>query len=378
MAGLTKQKSGWWVQFRHKRRAKTMRLGTDDDTRAQEAKLHIESLIRCEENGDPLPRTTEFWLGTLPAKWTSWLERNGLVAAKRPFTPTVGGLCDFARKEYQGSKPNTVRTMETIFRRIEGHFGRHRNLASITRGDVKSWKRDLEREGISDAYISKILKKSTTVWNIATDYKMLSENPFHKVERPSESNKDREYFVTREVLDDILEECDDVYRAIIVLARIGGLRCPSEIVELKWEYVNRNKKRLMIYSPKNERFPKKRFRVIPLWPLIEDSLDRLFAKAPKMEPYIFPQFRSTKDSRTIYNGIKRRIIAAGVVPWGRLVHNLRSSRETELIESGHDIHVVTAWMGNSIRIAQKHYLQIRDEAFDKSIESEPSSSLLKT
>jgi hypothetical protein len=53
---------------------------------------------------------------------------------------------------------------------------------------------------------------------------------------------------------------------------------------------------------------------------------------------------------------------AGMTPWPRLFHNLRSSRETELRER-FPIHVVTAWLGNTPEIAWKHHLQVTDEHF---------------
>ncbi|MDE0874696.1 MAG: hypothetical protein OSA88_12600 [Acidimicrobiales bacterium] len=44
----------------------------------------------------------------------------------------------------------------------------------------------------------------------------------------------------------------------------------------------------------------------------------------------------------------------------RVLQNLRSTCETELNDV-HPLHVVAYWMNNSVRIAQKHYLQITDD-----------------
>ena len=63
---------------------------------------------------------------------------------------------------------------------------------------------------------------------------------------------------------------------------------------------------------------------------------------------------------------------AGLVAWPRAWHNLRSSRQTELTET-FPSHVVTAWLGNSERIAEKHYLQVLDSHFDRA--SQDGSSL---
>ena len=63
---------------------------------------------------------------------------------------------------------------------------------------------------------------------------------------------------------------------------------------------------------------------------------------------------------------------AGLEPWPKLFHNLRSSRETELTQ-GHPIQVVTAWLGNTPRIALKHYLQVTDADFEKAIKGGESA-----
>ena len=46
------------------------------------------------------------------------------------------------------------------------------------------------------------------------------------------------------------------------------------------------------------------------------------------------------------------------------MQNLRLTRETELAEV-YPLHAVTAWLGNSQLVAAKHYLQLRDELFQR-------------
>ena len=66
----------------------------------------------------------------------------------------------------------------------------------------------------------------------------------------------------------------------------------------------------------------------------------------------------------------RLIKRAGLKPWSRPFHNLRASRETELMHK-HPIHVVTAWLGNSPQIAMKHYCIVTDEDFKKARQNHP-------
>ena len=47
--------------------------------------------------------------------------------------------------------------------------------------------------------------------------------------------------------------------------------------------------------------------------------------------------------------------------------NLRSTRETELMND-FPAHVVCGWLGNSQPVAEKHYLQVTDEHFEKAVQ----------
>src|SRR5947207_1737365 len=67
--------------------------------------------------------------------------------------------------------------------------------------------------------------------------------------------------------------------------------------------------------------------------------------------------------RTQFLKIIRR---AGLQPWPRLFHNLRASRETDLMKS-FPIHVVCAWIGNTPEIALGHYLQTLDADFERAV-----------
>jgi hypothetical protein len=67
--------------------------------------------------------------------------------------------------------------------------------------------------------------------------------------------------------------------------------------------------------------------------------------------------------RTTFEKLIRR---AGLQTWPRLFRNLRASYETDLVQN-HPIHVVTAWVGNTPRIALGHYLQTLEADFEKAI-----------
>ena len=55
-----------------------------------------------------------------------------------------------------------------------------------------------------------------------------------------------------------------------------------------------------------------------------------------------------------------------MTPCGKPWLNLRSSRETELADR-FPIQVVTAWIGYSVAVAKKHYLQVTDNHYDTAV-----------
>ena len=58
------------------------------------------------------------------------------------------------------------------------------------------------------------------------------------------------------------------------------------------------------------------------------------------------------------------IRAAGLEPWPKAFVALRSTRATELRKQ-HPDYVVNAWIGHSQRVAERHYLQVTDDDFER-------------
>ena len=66
--------------------------------------------------------------------------------------------------------------------------------------------------------------------------------------------------------------------------------------------------------------------------------------------------------------LTKKLKAAKITPWPKPWQNLRSTCETELVET-FPIQVVCAWLGNSPMVAQKHYLQVTDDHFAKAVQN---------
>jgi integrase len=240
--------------------------------------------------------------------------------------------------------------------RLTNYFGRARELRTISPGDCDEWVLWL-KERYAEATVGKSLKWGKQFFRAAFRKKLVPENPFEDVKGPGETNEARKRFIDRNTADQVFDACPSPeWRLIFALSRFGGLRCPSEHMTLEWADVNWEKSEFLVRSPKTGN------RRVPLFPELRPYFEEAFELASEGGTHVICRYRNpAKDLRSQLLRILRR---AGVSPWPRLFHNLRASRETELAAE-YPLHVVCSWIGNTERIAAKHYLQVTDDYFQR-------------
>jgi integrase len=193
----------------------------------------------------------------------------------------------------------------------------------------------------------------------------VTDNPFADLVSAVRGNPSRLYFVTRDEAAKVLDACPDAeWRLLFALARFGGVRTPSESLALKWGDIDWEHDRIRVPSPKTEHIEGKESRFIPMFPELRPYLEELFDQAEPGNEYVITRYRG--GSVNLRTQLERIIRRAGVTPWGKPWQNLRSTRETELMEE-YPAHVVCAWIGNSESVARKHYLQLTDEHFARAV-----------
>jgi hypothetical protein len=106
--------------------------------------------------------------------------------------------------------------------------------------------------------------------------------------------------------------------------------------------------------------------MVPIFPELKPYLEAAFDVAPEGATNIIQKYRT--DSSNWRTGFGRIIDRAGLDRWPKPFQNLRSTRHTEL-EDEFPGHVVTAWMGNTTKVARKHYLQVHDGHFAKAAQN---------
>jgi hypothetical protein len=169
-------------------------------------------------------------------------------------------------------------------------------------------------------------------------------------------------FVSRETIDSVIAKAPDMeWKVIIALARSAGLRCPSEHYGLKWGDIDWEKGAMRVACPKLAHHEQFAYRTVPLFPEVREHLPKLFNEADEGAEYVISKHRL--GSLNLRQQFERIIRGAGVTQWTKLFHNLRASRETELMR-GCDLATVCKWIGNSPAAAAKHYATSVDLSSD--------------
>jgi integrase len=393
MASISKTNGGIHVvQFLYAGKRRTVSLGKISPDRAGDIRAKIEFILQDKENGQVHETDTQKWIRSVGDKLHGKLANIGLFAPRASARQTtMGAWIDRCINRDTKAKLASKEVWRQGRASLVDHFGAEIPIAAINAGMADEYKLALEgtiiksrskdpgeskpARKLAPMTIRKRLQFAKKVFRAAARHKLIDENPFDDVKIEAAA-PDKMHFIT---VSDTMKLLNAVppgpdgqeWKTIIALARWGGLRCPSEVLSLKLADIDWENGRIHVISPKTEHHPGKGTRVMPLFPELREFLLAASERAPEGAVYVVheryrrgsmgPQGWRNCNLRTTFEKIIRR---AGLTPWPRLFHNLRSSRQTELQEV-YPTHVVCAWLGNSPDIAREHYLQVTDAHFDR-------------
>jgi len=350
------------------RKRKTIRIGKATQRQAEAVCLRVENLIAAKIGGHVPDDATSRWLSEIDEGLRQKLVKVGLVDVQESSKETIGGFIDAYIAMRTDVKPRTKDLYEQTRRSILQYFYADRSLSSITAGDADAWLFFLKEQGLDQNTIRRRCGRAKQFFKAAVRQKLIDQNPFEDLKSLVVGNPERFYFVSRDEAEQVIQACPDAeWRLIFALSRFGGLRCPSEHLALRWGDVNWEHGRILVSSPKTEHLPGGENRMVPeLRPYLEDA----FEQAATGSEFVISRHRDAdKNLRT---QLHRIICRAGLKPWPKTFQNLRSTRETELAEQ-FPLHVVCQWIGNSQPVAQKHYLQVTNEHFERASSSVPTT-----
>ena len=239
-------------------------------------------------------------------------------------------------------------------------------MRDFTEGDADSFRQSLLNAGLAVNTVRRRCGRAKQFFKAAMRQRLILSNPFEGIACNVNENRSRFYFVSRDDAEKVLEACPDhEWRVLFALARYGGLRCPSETLNLRWQEIDWQAQKMDVPSPKTEHHAGRESRLVPIFPELLPHLELAFDRAEDGAEFVISRYRSQNvNLRTQLHKIIRR---AGLEPWGKPWQNLRSTRETELVET-FPVHVAAAWLGNTEAVVNKHYLQVTGEHFKQALE----------
>ena len=355
---------------------KSIRLGKISQRNAEAIKVKVEALIEASVAQTSWDNETATWVRKLDPKLHDKLTQVGLVD-QRPEAEQValGAFIDGYIKGKSDVKPGTKEVYQHARQLLVDYFGEEKLIAKISAGDVDDWRLHLLEKGLAKNTVCRRCGIARQFFKYAVRKRLIAENPFAEITGgvAVRRNPDKDYFVSREEAAKVLDACPDAqWRLLFALSRFGGLRCPSEHLALRWGDVNWEQSRLTIRSPKTERYEGKAERVMPIFPELRPYLEEVYDQAPEGSECVITRYH--RRSANLRHTLIRIIEKAGLKRWPLIFQNLRKTRETELTEV-FPLHVVCSWLGNSPKVAMKHYLQTTDDHFAQAIAEETGARL---
>jgi integrase len=388
-----------------------VRLGTKSENQADIVLVKINDVLE----GNPGPKTIE-WLVKQRDRRPILYKRivKAIPQAADYCAPvaapvkaaTVGEL--FTRYfSVLNVKQSTLDSYEHMKKRILAYFVETTALSEIDEFAPEKWRKSMIDSKLSAATIGKCITFARTVFAKAVRWKMVDGNPFDGlIGKGGKGDKSRKFHVDRELTAKAMDAMPDAeLRLIIALCRFAGLRCPSEIMPLKWgdAKVKRDENgnvadgsTLFVTSPKTERHEGHESRVIPFFAELDQPFKDVCGNGKPADEYVITQYRGSNGFLAI--NVKRALRRAGIKPWPRLFNNLRASRDTEL-SSERPAHVAAAWMGksvqeaelppdhparkaaavlgHSVKVSAEHYVTVRDSDFSEAIADSHEKSVRK-
>ena len=334
------------------KRRRKIRLGAIAKKDAQAIACKVDDLVSAAISGSgPSPALAE-WLAKIGDDLHNKLAEQELCKPRNNFTleqwltrymaehsPRVGEYC---RRNLENSKSCLLE-----------YFTPEKSLRGISSDDAQAYRLWLaDSKGYAQATIAQHVKKTKQFFIAAAKFGAIEKSPFSEVLAGTMANAERSFYVPAADIEKAIAMAPDAqWRLIIALSRYAGLRSPSEVLALRWADVDFVAGTLTVYATKTARHGKTK-RVVPILPELKPHLEDAFD--PASERCISRYQTSNLNLRKVFLEI---LAKAKLKPWPRLFHNLRGSLQTDLADR-FPSHVVTAWLGNTERVANAHYLQV--------------------
>ena len=339
----------------------TIALGKVTRKQAEVAKTNVENLIACRKTDGVMRPTVTDWVNSLPSGLRKRLEVLSIIEPKNGGQRfTVVQWTERYIKSRADIKQRTRDRLQNTANKLSTFF-KAQYLGDITIQQAKDYRIYLVSVvGLAENSVRREIGIARQFFNAAIDAGYITKNPFRGQPVAVRANPARFFYITQEMALKVLNACPDVqWRLIFGLARWGGLRCPSEILRLKWQDVDFSNNRFIVHASKTAHHADGGIRTVPMFPELKSLFQNAFDMANTGDVYCITRYRD--NSTNLRTQMYKIISRAGLEPWPKTFQNLRSTRETELFKmTNGNVKAVCSWIGNSPAVAMQHYAQVTE------------------
>lgn len=244
----------------------------------------------------------------------------------------------------------------SIDHKILSDYIKHRRSAPIySSTKVKeSGKRRILRIGVKQNTINRELSDIIAILNWAADRKpeLIPKNPVGRFKKPMSDDAVIDPPTLEETIKIINEASDHVRRAIFLSFYLGLRPGAVELLSLRWDHVNLEKRYIRIISAK------KGGPVSRMVPIIHESFYDLLKIWKDSDQGSGPIIHyNGKSIKSFWRGFKTAVKRAGIIRRIR-PYDLRHHFASVLLGQGEDIKTVAELMGSSPATILKHYRHV--------------------
>lgn len=288
-------------------------------------------------------------------------------------------------KRYAQLGASTITLHRMTGRYLVKFFGPDRPLSKITKLDALQWLKALETgrlagarnstnqkyKALSEQSICKEIRNVKTIFGWAAAYEIITRNPFSEFMGAPAETHGSGHHVSIEDFEKLRTAClNHGWVTLLGLCRLAGLR-RGEALNLvwsgkavdrdgteRWVGVNLALSRLSVVAVKTGKY-----RQVPIVPALRTILTKQYAESVDGEELVVPEREVSRNNvrARVLNIVKR----AELEQWPKLFQTLRSSCENQWKTEGVAEATYSAWLGHSVAVSRKHYVQPLDSEFDQ-------------
>jgi hypothetical protein len=197
---------------------KTIWLGKLSKHLAEEIKTRVERISNADISGCAVDRDTAAWVGSIGEALHAKLVTVGLVSPREPLpapepepAPPRANLGDFVQGYIDGrtdTKERTHLNLRMFGDRLIKFFGVDMDMGAVKRSDADAWIISLKNK-YADATWARTIKGARQLFEAACRADLITRNPFNGIKAGSHTDKERQYFVSKEVTQRVLDACPD-------------------------------------------------------------------------------------------------------------------------------------------------------------------------